>query len=383
MATDRDRRPDPTMGGVQTATITGADGQEIHTDELGRVRGKLRYDVDKPADDKASAWCRVLHPPTSGGFMLPRTGWEALVGFSRDSGDEPYVLGRLDNGAAPSAESLPSKQVCSNFGTPTTPGRGAPNMLRMTDTAGNEDMSLTASRDWNEQTTSNKSLAIKGSLSHSIGVNHNISVAAARGLKVDAAMITSVGGNRKITAATGVVTEAGAENVAVAGMRSFDVGGDQLTKVGGTLSRTVGGAKVTVPIASNNRHVDGSSTMTVGGAWIETGATASMTVAGTAALTCSATAIKAGKYSLKATALSETCGARSEAAPNVGIKSGGALTLTFGATTVNAPTVVIKGSSITISAGGGVLSVSPGSVKFTGLLEAGGHVRSAGDAKHG
>jgi type VI secretion system secreted protein VgrG len=375
--------PAPTLGGVQTATITGPAGQEIHTDEHGRVRAKLRYDVDKPADDKASAWSRVLHPPTSGGFLLPRTGWEALVAFTGQSGDEPYVLGRLDNGAAPTAEALPGKQVCSNFGTPTTPGRGAPNMVRMTDTAGSEDMGLVASRDWNEQTAANKALSIKGSLTQSVGVNQSITVGAARGLKIDATKTSSVGGNRTLTAATGIVTEAGSEIISVGGTRSFEVGGDQPTTVGGALNRTVGGAKVLVAIAGNNRHVDATSTMVVGGAWLETGATASMTVAGVATLTSSATAIEAGKYSLEASALSEVTGSRTESAPNVGYQAGGALALTFAATSVSASTVVIKGSSITVTAGGGVLSVSPGSVKFVGLLEAGGHVRSGGNAKHG
>jgi len=47
------------------------------------------------------------------------------------------------------------------------------------------------------------------------------------------------------------------------------------------------------------------------------------------------------------------------------------------------PTVVVKGSSITVTAAGGVLSVSPGNVKFVGAFKAGGHVKSGGDAKHG
>jgi hypothetical protein len=256
-------------------------------------------------------------------------------------------------------------------------------MIRMTDTAGSEDMGLVASRDWNEQTASNKAVSVTGSVTHTIGANHSITVAGARGLKVDASKITTVGGNRQITAATGILTQAGSEVVTVGGTRSFVVGGDQMTKVDGALSRTVGGAKVTVPIASNNRHVDATSTIAVGGAWLETGATGAMTCAGLSTLTCSATAIKCGKYSLQATALSETTAARVESAPNIGVEAGGALALTFAATNVSASTVVIKGSSIKIAAGGGILVVKPGSVKFVGALKAGGHVRSGGDAKHG
>ncbi|MEM1034660.1 MAG: type VI secretion system tip protein TssI/VgrG [Myxococcota bacterium] len=373
----------PSMGGVQTADITGPAGEEIHTDTQGRVKTLLRHDVDGAADDTASAWTRVLHPPTSGGFFLPRTGWEVLVGFSREGGDEPYVLGRLDNGAAPTAESLPGEQVRSNFGTPTTPGGGSANMFRMTDRAGAEDMALVASHDWNEQTKANKSVTVKGSVAQNVGSNHDGNYETNRGLKVDAALTSNVGGNRTLSAGEGIVLEAAAETVSVGGTRAFTVGGDQISKVGGALSRTVGGAKVSVPIAGNNRHVDGSSSMVVGGAWAETGATSSVSVAGTSMLSCSATVIKAAKYSLAATALTETCGARVESAPNVSLSSGGALALTFAAITLKAPTVVIKGSSIKVAAGGGILSVAPGRVKFTGVLKAGGHVRSKGNAKHG
>ncbi len=376
--------PPPSLGGVHTATVTGPAASEIHTDAHGRIKAKLRYDEDKPADDQASAWSRVVHPPTTGGFFLSRTGWEVLVAFARDSGDTPFVLGRLDNGAAPTAESLPAKQLCTNFGTPTTPGGGSANMIRLTDLAGGEDMSLVASADWDEQTAVNKSTSIKGNETKRIGANHTVNCESARGLRVDGAQTISVAASRQLTAATGIITDvSGAETVSIGGTRAFDVGGDQSTKVGGGLMRCVGGARVTVATVGNNRHVDAASTMIVGGAWIETGATAAVSVAGTSLLSCSATSIKAAKYSLEATGLAETCAARSETAASVGLKVGAGANLTFGATQIKGSTVVIKAKEITVTAGGGVLCVKSGSVTFIGPVSAAGHVRSKGDAKHG
>jgi type VI secretion system secreted protein VgrG len=373
----------PSMGGVLTATLSGPPGEEIYTDEHGRVTAKLRWDRDKAADDKASSLMRVVHPPTTGGFFQPRTGWEALVGFSGPSGDVPFVLGRLDNGGAPPAEALPGKKICSNFGTPTTPGGGSANLIRMNDSAGAEVMTLVASSNWDEQTAANKAMAVVGSETKSIAANHVLSCEAARGLKVDGAQTVAVAGNRCLTAASGIVTESGSEAVSIGGTREFVVGGDQTSLVGGALARSVGGARVKVAVAGNNRHVDAASTVLIGAAWLESGATANLSVAGVSTMTSSATSIKAGKYSLQASVLAETCAARAESATHIGLLVGGVANLTFGATVLKAPTVIISAPSITVIAGGGVLSVKPGSVTFTGAFSAGGHVRSQGTAKHG
>ncbi|RLB50383.1 MAG: hypothetical protein DRI90_23780, partial [Deltaproteobacteria bacterium] len=77
----------PTVGGVQSAVVTGPNGPEIHTDAYGRVKAHLRWDRRGPEDDSSSAWMRVVHPQLSGGFLLPRVGWEVLLGFGGPSGD--------------------------------------------------------------------------------------------------------------------------------------------------------------------------------------------------------------------------------------------------------------------------------------------------------
>ena len=43
-----------TVGGVQTATVTGPPGREIHPDAFGRVKVQLRWDRRPARDDKAS-----------------------------------------------------------------------------------------------------------------------------------------------------------------------------------------------------------------------------------------------------------------------------------------------------------------------------------------
>ncbi len=162
----------PMPGGLQMGNVTGPAGSEIHTEAHGRVKAKLRWDRRGSDDDRASAWIRPVQPPLSGGFLLPRVGWEVLFGFGRTAADEPYLLGRLDNGVHVPAESLPGKSARSALGSSTTPGGGSLNLLRMDDAAGIEGFSLVASKDLNERTENDKGTSVAADESVTIGGNH-------------------------------------------------------------------------------------------------------------------------------------------------------------------------------------------------------------------
>lgn len=49
------RSPALRLAGVQTATVTGPRGGEIHTEAHGRVNVQLRWDRRRPKDDTSSA----------------------------------------------------------------------------------------------------------------------------------------------------------------------------------------------------------------------------------------------------------------------------------------------------------------------------------------
>src|SRR5262249_20944227 len=130
------RSPAPRIAGVQHAQTTGPANQDLHTDAYARVKAQLRWHRRGKKDEKSSTWVRTLQPPTSGGFMLPRTGWEVLLGFVGTSADEPIVLGRLSNGAAPPPDKQPGHKTSSAFGSLTTPGGGTKNLVRMMASSG-------------------------------------------------------------------------------------------------------------------------------------------------------------------------------------------------------------------------------------------------------
>ena len=69
------KRPD--VVGVQTATVVGPAGEEIHTDEFGRVRVQFPWDREGQMNEQASCWMRVSQGWGGSGYgmiNLPRIG---------------------------------------------------------------------------------------------------------------------------------------------------------------------------------------------------------------------------------------------------------------------------------------------------------------------
>jgi type VI secretion system secreted protein VgrG len=376
----------PTLGGVQTATVTGSAGTEIHTNAHGQVTSLLRWDRRRAKHEKSSAWVRPLQPQTSGAMFLPRVGWEVLLGFSGQSADTPYVLGRLDNGAAPPAEGLPAKQVRSAFGSRTTPGGGSANVLRTDDAAGHEDMLLNASSDYNERTESDKAVSVSASDGHSIGANRTQIVGLNCEVKVDGAQSTAVGASRSVDVGGGMAFALGSESVSVGAARLFVVGGDYSTDVTGALARVVGAAKIETAIASHNRHVNGVATVLVGGNWNEVGGvTSSVGVAGAHARAIGGPMnIRTTSYTLKATALLEAFGAHTVSASGFvqdKFKSAGSLSVDASASMKGSKVIVKAKSSLTISAGGMTIHLTPSSIDVKGSFQSGVATKVTGTDK--
>ncbi|HMY21888.1 MAG TPA: type VI secretion system tip protein TssI/VgrG, partial [Polyangium sp.] len=67
--------PKPVIEGVESAIVVGPKGEEIHTDEHGRVRVQFHWDRDGQFDEKSSCWIRVSQGWAGGAFgmiVLPR-----------------------------------------------------------------------------------------------------------------------------------------------------------------------------------------------------------------------------------------------------------------------------------------------------------------------
>ncbi|HHH11273.1 MAG TPA: type VI secretion system tip protein VgrG, partial [Sorangium sp.] len=76
--------PKPRVMGLQSAVVVGPVGEEIHTDEFGRVKVQFHWDRLGRSDGASSCWIRVSQSWAGGGYgasQLPRVGHEVIVGF--------------------------------------------------------------------------------------------------------------------------------------------------------------------------------------------------------------------------------------------------------------------------------------------------------------
>jgi len=62
--------PWPVMRGSQTARVVGPSGEEIHTDEYGRVKVQFNWDREGKFDDKSSCWIRVSQGSAGGQYGM-------------------------------------------------------------------------------------------------------------------------------------------------------------------------------------------------------------------------------------------------------------------------------------------------------------------------
>lgn len=104
--------------GVQTATVVGPPGDEIHTDSYGRVRVQFHWDRVGKFDAASSPWVRVMTSwagTNFGQISLPRIGQEVVVQFLEGNPDRPLIVGSLYNATHMPPWELPSQRALSGI----------------------------------------------------------------------------------------------------------------------------------------------------------------------------------------------------------------------------------------------------------------------------
>jgi type VI secretion system secreted protein VgrG len=157
--------PKPVVEGVQSATVVGPPGQEIHTDEFGRVRVQFPWDREGKSDDESSCWVRVSQGWAGTGFGLitiPRVGQEVLVGFLEGDPDQPIVVGRVFNAANPLPYKLPDHRTRSTWKSRSSPGSDGFNELMFEDLAGRELVWTQAEKDLRKLVKNDETITVGG-----------------------------------------------------------------------------------------------------------------------------------------------------------------------------------------------------------------------------
>ena len=166
--TPEQRTEKPVIPGIQSAVVTGPQGEEIYTDRYGRVKVQFHWDRKGKNDETSSCWLRVAQPWAGKGFgaqTIPRIGMEVLVGFMEGDPDHPVIMGVLPNANTIPSIKLPDEKERTSFRSASSPGGGGFNELTMEDKKNSEEMFLHAQKDMTEIVGHNR-MATVGNVNH-------------------------------------------------------------------------------------------------------------------------------------------------------------------------------------------------------------------------
>ena len=204
--------PKPTVSGPQTAIVVGTSGEEIHTDEYGRVKVKFHWDRYSEADENSSCWIRVAQVWAGknwGAIYTPRIGQEVIVDFLEGDPDQPIITGRVYNAQAKPPYDLPTNKTMSTLKSNSSKGGEGFNEIRFEDKKGEEQIFIHAEKD--------EDVRVKNDSKEYIGKERHLIVKSDQFEQVD--------GDKHLTVK-------GDQNEKITGSVSLDAGMDLQQKVG-------------------------------------------------------------------------------------------------------------------------------------------------------
>lgn len=171
--------PRPVVEGTQTAEVTGPPGEEIFTDEYGRIKVLFHWDREGKRDSDSSCWIRVAQPTAGrrwGGSFWPRIGQEVIVDFLEGDPDQPIVIGSVYNadqkppylGDGPDPKHANDKRLMGVKSNTTLGGAGF-NEWRFDDTKGKEQIFLHAARNMDTRVKNDSMESVEGSKHLTVG----------------------------------------------------------------------------------------------------------------------------------------------------------------------------------------------------------------------
>ncbi|MEZ6059669.1 MAG: type VI secretion system tip protein TssI/VgrG [Planctomycetaceae bacterium] len=221
-------RPRPGVHGVQSAVVVGPAGEEIYTDEFGRIKVQFHWDRLGKNDENSSCWIRVsqVHAGQGWGMMdLPRIGEEVIVCFEEGNADRPLVIGRVYNGENSPPFALPAEKT-RRGNTTKSHKAGGYNEMSMDDTAGAEQIRINAQHNMDTKVGNNQTLDVAVDRTVTIGSNEATTIGADQTL--------DVGNNRTASVGTD-------ENIEIGANQTYRIGSDQNGEIGGTRGTTISG----------------------------------------------------------------------------------------------------------------------------------------------
>jgi len=159
------KTPRPVIGGPHTAVVVGKQGEEIWTDEYGRIKVQFHWDRLGRKDENSTCWLRVSQSWAGtqwGSIFIPRIGQEVMVQFLEGDPDRPVVTGCLYNADMMPPYGLPANMTQSGIKTRSTKDGTDENFneLRFEDKKGEEEIYVHAERDFSRVVENNDTLKV-------------------------------------------------------------------------------------------------------------------------------------------------------------------------------------------------------------------------------
>ncbi|BAO90455.1 type VI secretion system Vgr family protein [Caballeronia cordobensis] len=167
--------PAPRVAGPQTAVVIGPPGEEILTDQYGRVKVRFHWEQLTQTDGANPldrCWVRVAQGWANrrwGAMFLPRIGQEVLVEFVEGDPDRPVITGAAYNSTNMPPYELPAQSAVSTLKSQSTKGGNGYNEVRFDDRKGSEQMFFHAERDHETWIKNDALMNVSGERHVSIG----------------------------------------------------------------------------------------------------------------------------------------------------------------------------------------------------------------------
>lgn len=152
----------PVVMGPQTAVVVGKQGEEIWTDEFGRVKVQFHWDREGKNDENSSCWVRVSQPWAGnqwGSVAIPRIGQEVVIDFLEGDPDQPIITGRVYNASQMPPYKLPAEAHVMGFRSKSVKGSGA-NEIAIHDAKDQEKVIIYAQKDMSTTVQQNQNTVI-------------------------------------------------------------------------------------------------------------------------------------------------------------------------------------------------------------------------------
>jgi type VI secretion system secreted protein VgrG len=225
----------PVIPSTQTALVVGQSGEEIWTDQYGRIKVQFFWDRVGTKDDNSSCWIRVAQGWAGkqwGSIYIPRIGQEVVVSFLEGDPDRPLITGSVYNADQTVPYALPDQQTKSTLKSMSSKGGGGFNEIRLEDKKGSEQIFINGQKnldiqigtDRQENIGNNRSLTVTNDKMEKVGRDSHLEITRDR--------IEKIGRDQHLNIA-------GKAAISITGSCSLAVTGDVLEQFSGNHSSQV------------------------------------------------------------------------------------------------------------------------------------------------